>query len=116
MNRKAEAAQLVRAVANQLSQESWYSTQTTAYALIAISKFCGKNQSGSKIIVNGSIAGNSINLNSNANIVQTPVAFTNGKASINITNKGNNVLYVRVINQGQPVSGDSLSVHNNPMF
>jgi hypothetical protein len=56
IGRKTEAAQLVKAVANQLARESWYSTQTTAYALIAISEFCGKNQSGSKIILNGSVA------------------------------------------------------------
>lgn len=114
MKRKAEASQLVRAIADQLSRESWYSTQTTAYALIAISKFCGQNQSGSKIILNGSIAGKNININSTGNIVQTPVSFANGKANINISNKGNNVLYVRIINQGQPVSGESLSIKNNP--
>jgi hypothetical protein len=114
MNRKAEASQLVRAVANQLSGESWYSTQTTAYSLIAISKFCGQNKSGSKIIINGSIAGRNVNINSNSNIVQAPVSFSNGKANISIGNKGSNVLYVRIINQGQPITGDSLSVRNNP--
>jgi uncharacterized protein YfaS (alpha-2-macroglobulin family) len=114
MNRNAEAGQLVRAVANQLSKESWYSTQTTAYALIAISKFCGQNQTGSKIIVSGSISGKNVNLNSQSNIIQTPVTFTNGKANINISNKGNNVLYVRIINQGQPVTGEGLAVSNHP--
>ncbi|HEX8460293.1 MAG TPA: alpha-2-macroglobulin family protein, partial [Segetibacter sp.] len=114
MNRKAEGGQLVRAVANQLSRESWYSTQTTAYALIAISKFCGQNQTGSKIIVSGSIAGKNVNLNSQSNIIQTAVTFTNGKANINISNKGNNVLYVRIINQGQPVTGEGLAVSNHP--
>src|SRR6266536_748312 len=38
LNRKAEATQLVRTVATKLSQETWYSTQTTAYSLIAIAK------------------------------------------------------------------------------
>ena len=31
-----------------------------------------------------------------------------------ITNKGNNTLYVRLITQGQPLTGDSLKVNNNP--
>ena len=113
MNRKAEASQLVRAVANQLSRETWYSTQTTAYSLIAISKFCGQNKGASKIIVNGSITGRNISFNSTSNIVQAPVTFNNGRANISISNKGSNVLYVRIINQGQPVSGDSLKIKNN---
>jgi uncharacterized protein YfaS (alpha-2-macroglobulin family) len=114
MNRKVEAEQLVRAVANQLSKENWYSTQTTAYALIAISKFCGKTPAGSKITVNGSIAGKAVNINSSGNIIQTPVTFTSGRANINISNKGSNVLYVRVINQGQPATGEGLPVKNSP--
>lgn len=114
MNRKAEAGQLIRAVANQLSTENWYSTQTTAYALIAISKYCGSNKTGSKIVANINVSGKSISLNSTGNIIQAPVNFTNGKASISLSNKGNNVLYIRIINQGQPVTGDSLRVVNHP--
>ncbi len=114
MNRKAEAAQLVRDVANQLSQDSWYSTQTTAYSLIAISKYCGADKSGNKINITASAGGKSATVNSGSNLVQMPVNFSNGKATINISNKGSNVLYVRIINQGQPVTGDSLRVNNRP--
>ena len=112
MNRKAEAGQLVRDVANQLSQDSWYSTQTTAYSLIAISKYCGANKSGNKINLTAIAGGKSATVNSSSNIVQMPVTFTNGKANISVSNKGSNVLYVRIINQGQPVTGDSLRVNN----
>lgn len=47
-------------------------------------------------------------------MVQIPVAFSDGKSGISITNKGSNVLYIRVINQGQPVTGDSLRMANHP--
>jgi len=114
MGRRAEAEQLVRDVAAKLSREQWYSTQTTAYSLIAIGRFCGRNASGNKLIANGNIAGQNININSTSYVSQTPVNFKNGRANVQLTNKGNNVLYVRIINQGQPVSGDSMNVANNP--
>jgi hypothetical protein len=62
--RKAKAAELLPVIAAKLSQDNWYSTQTTAYALIAIAKYCGKNPSGSKIIVAANINGNATDINS----------------------------------------------------
>ncbi|MEO5889876.1 MAG: MG2 domain-containing protein [Ferruginibacter sp.] len=114
MGRRAKAAELLPAIAAKLSQDNWYSTQTTAYALIAIAKYCGKNPSGTKIIAAGSIDGKSTDINSAAYIRQLPVVFKNGSSNVVITNKGNNTLYVRLITQGQPLSGDSLKVNNNP--
>ncbi|MBC7687864.1 MAG: hypothetical protein H7211_06760, partial [Aquabacterium sp.] len=38
----------------------------------------------------------------------------NGNRNVTITNIGNITLYVRLITQGQPLSGDSLRVNNNP--
>jgi len=114
MKRQAEASQLVRLVANQLSAESWYSTQTTAYALIAISRFSGKNQAGSKIISSAFIGGKTINTNSTSAVARLPVSFAAGKTNVSVTNKGSNVLYVRIISQGQPLSGEGLKVSSHP--
>ena len=52
MGKREKAASLLTTVASKLSEDNWYSTQTTAYSLIAIAKYCGKNPSGSKIIAN----------------------------------------------------------------
>ena len=57
MGRRTLAADLVNTIAAKLSQDEWYSTQTTAYSLIAIAKYCGKNPSGSKIIATGTVNG-----------------------------------------------------------
>ena len=114
MGRRTKAAELLPTIAAKLSQDSWYSTQTTAYALIAIAKYCGKNPSGAKIISAASIDGKSTDINSAAYIRQLPVVFKNGSSNVVITNKGSNTLYVRLITQGQPLSGDSLKVNNNP--
>jgi uncharacterized protein YfaS (alpha-2-macroglobulin family) len=113
LNRKREAEQIVYRLCAKLSQNNWYSTQTTAYSLLAINKFCGFNKNG-KINAAG-IAGNAkVNINSNNNISQQNILWQNGKANINITNKGSNVLYVRVVNMGKPIGMDSISYPNNP--
>jgi len=114
LKKKAKAEDLVKTIAAKLSQDYWYSTQTTAYCLIAIAKYCGKNPSGAKILANGNIDGKSVDINSATYIRQLPVVFKNESSSVVITNKGNNTLYVRLITTGQPLAGDSLKVNNNP--
>jgi hypothetical protein len=114
LGRKAQAAQLLTTVAGKLSQDRWYSTQTTAYSLIAIAKYCGKNPSGSKIVAKTTIGGKATDINSAAYIRQLPVMVQKGSSNVLVKNNGNNVLYVRLITQGQPLSGDSLGVKNNP--
>lgn len=114
MNRKAEGEQLVRTVANKLSQEDWYSTQTTAYALIAIAKFSGSNQNANKIIATGNAGAQKLSINSGSVVSQTTIAWQNNKGAIQLSNKGSNTLYVRVINEGKPLSTDTIPVKNNP--
>ncbi|MBK8929738.1 MAG: hypothetical protein IPM72_08755 [Chitinophagaceae bacterium] len=114
LGRRQQASQVLNTVAEKLAQENWYSTQTTAYSLIAIARYCGKNPSGAKIIAKTIVNGKAININSNAYIQQVPVNVQNGNNNISISNGGNNTLYIRLITQGQPLSGDSLKINNNP--
>ena len=108
MGNRKKAAEVLLAVAGQLSQDSWYSTQTTAYSLIAIAKYCGKNPSGEKIIANTNINGAAATINSNSYLRQFPIVFKNANAPISIKNNGSNTLYIKVITQGQPLTGDTL--------
>ncbi|MEO8711909.1 MAG: hypothetical protein ABI405_07300, partial [Parafilimonas sp.] len=52
--------------------------------------------------------------NSNSYVSQMPVDIGKGSATVNVVNKGNNVLYVRIISRGQPLTGENLQVENNP--
>ncbi len=114
MNRRAEGAVLVKSIAAQLSQESWYSTQTTAYALIAIAKYTGAINSAQKINVSVNNNGKSNQITTESTISQTDLNWQSGKSNVAVTNTGNSVLYVRVINQGQPLSNQIVPVNNNP--
>ena len=116
MGNRKKAAAVLTSVAGQLSQDNWYSTQTTAYSLIAIAKYCGKNPSGEKIIATASINGAQTTVNSDSYLRQFPVALTKGNAPVVIKNNGSNTLYVRLITQGQPLTGDSTQYASSPLL
>ena len=114
MGRKTEASQLVKNIANKLTQDNWYSTQTTAYSLIAIAKYSGINKDNKKVNASVKAGTQSANLKSSSVITQTNVGWQNGNAGIQLKNNGDNVLYVRVINEGKPFINQSVPVVNKP--
>jgi hypothetical protein len=114
MGNRKKAAELLTRIAVKLSEESWYSTQTTAYCLVAIAKFCGKNPSGAKLVATVNINGLPANINSPAYLKQLPLAFKNGSVPVTVTNNGANTLYLKLVTQGQPLTGDTVRLANNP--
>lgn len=115
MGQRNTAGTLLRQVAAQLSQDSWYSTQTTAYALIAIARYCGDNKPGSKMNASYQLNGASGNLNSATYVAQVPVTFRGvAEGTAGLTNKGQGLLFVRLILEGQPEAGQNPYADNNP--
>src|SRR6185437_5204252 len=114
MDRRTLASDLVTTLAAELSEDSWYSTQTTAYSLIAIAKFCGKNPSGAKIAATGMGNGKAVNINSASYITLLPLDLKQGSAKLSINNKGTNLIYARIIIEGQPLTAEDLHVNNDP--
>lgn len=112
MGQKNQAAQMLSKVAARLGQDTWYSTQTTAYSLLAIAKFCGQNSASNKLQYSYVLDGIKGNINSEQYLNSTALTFKNNTASI--TNTGNNVLFVRLILQGQPVAGQNNFLANKP--
>lgn len=112
MGDRVRAATLVQDLAKELSSSSWYSTQTVAYGLIAISKFAA-GETGRNINYSYTINGKS-ELRSTSkplSSVQLPVSKLKGN-SVQVKNNGTNILYVRVINSGQPAAGNETSASN----
>lgn len=108
-----QATSMVRQVAAQLGQESWYSTQTTAYALIAVSEYCGQNKGSSKLNFSYKVNNASGAVTSESFLSQQQLSLANDN-SVSLQNKGNNVLFVRVILRGQPEAGANPYADNNP--
>ncbi|RAJ10661.1 hypothetical protein LX64_00266 [Chitinophaga skermanii] len=115
LGQRTAALTLLRQVAAELSQDTWYSTQTTAYSLIAIGRYCGDNKNGSKVNFSYNANGTSATVNSDAYVTQIPVTINGANGgNVSIQNKGTNVLYVRLILQGQPAAGTNPYAENNP--
>lgn len=113
MGRRVEAEQLVKSIAAKLSQDNWYSTQTTAYSLLAIAKFSGSNNNNQKINIIGKAGNEKVDIGSTSTLVQKTVEWQNGKATVQLKNNGKNVLYVRLINEGKPLTQDTIPINNN---
>jgi len=107
LGQRQKAAAQLQTVSAHLSQDDWYSTQTTAYALLAVAGYCGQNANGNKLVFN--YGGSSVS--SSSYIWQTPLGANGGKVSVQ--NKGNNVLYLRLIQKGQPAPGKEPVATNN---
>ena len=112
LGQRAQAAGMLRTVASRLSQDDWYSTQTTAYGLIAIAEYCGKNASGSKLLFNYQAGEGKGSVNSSSYIWSLPIKAQSGM--VVLQNTGKNKLYVRIIQKGQPTTGEAVAPINNP--
>jgi uncharacterized protein YfaS (alpha-2-macroglobulin family) len=112
LGQRDRASAMLRAVAAKLSEDSWYSTQTTAYCLIAIAEYCGKNANGSKLLFNYQSNGSKGNVNSLSYIWTQPLRSASGNVSMQ--NTGKNKLYVRLIQKGQPINGEDIKPIDNP--
>lgn len=114
LGQRNAANALLKQIAAQLGQETWYSTQTTAYALIAVAKYCGENAPGAKLSFSYNLNGTAGNINSNSYVAQIPLTFRSLDGKLALQNKGQNVLYARLILRGQPEAGQNPYAENNP--
>ena len=112
LGQSQKAAVLLRTVAVHLSQDDWYSTQTTAYSLIAIAEYCGHNKSGAKLVFDYQSGANKAAVNAASYLWQAGLAANGGK--VYLKNNGSNKLYVRLIQQGQPAAGQDVQSIINP--
>lgn len=114
MDKRTIASPLVNKIAAQLAENEWYSTQTTAYALLALAEFAGKNKSDQKITARVTINGRDTTISSQSYITRIPVRVNASGASIVVLNKGENTLFVKSITKGQPLTGQQTTLANNP--
>ena len=112
MKQTNRASQMLQSIAGQLGQDTWYSTQTTAYSLLAIAKFCGEHKSANKLNYQYVLDGAKGSVNSQAYVNSVPVTFKN--SDVSVTNTGGKVLFVRLILQGRPAAGQDNFLPNNP--
>lgn len=104
---QSEGLTLLRSVAKELSQDRWMSTQTTAYGLLSVIKFAGADKASSGMKASYQVNNATIQEVSTAKPIVIVDAGVKGKEStqFKVNNKGEGVLFVRVIKRGQPLAG-----------
>jgi uncharacterized protein YfaS (alpha-2-macroglobulin family) len=106
---------VLKKVAEELSQDSWMSTQTTAYCLISVAKFVSKNKLGGAIDFNYKVnGGEEVKATTQRSIAQIDLSTTSLKSTnLEVKNNSKGLLYVRIILEGIPVTGDNTESENN---
>ncbi len=107
---------ILKEIAQQLSTNNWYSTQTTSYSLLACAQFVIKHKLNQKInaklYVNQKLIST---INSSSVIVQVPIAVKD-KQKYNITIENNSAtgsVFGKVIHSGIPLKGTEKAENSN---
>ncbi|HBY68177.1 MAG TPA: hypothetical protein DEG69_10705, partial [Flavobacteriaceae bacterium] len=99
-------------VAKELSSQRWYSTQETAYALLAMAKMINKN-GGKAMELTYTDNGKTKTIKTERAVAQRELGFSMGGNSVSVSNKKGNVVYVTLIQQGKLPLGKELTERKN---
>jgi uncharacterized protein YfaS (alpha-2-macroglobulin family) len=112
MNMMEKAIPLARDISEHLSSERWLSTQTTAYALIAMARISAA-QGGEMRFAYSWAGGEEIIMTSELPIVQSPLPVEGlSEGTVEVNNNGDVILYSRLILQGIPRPGEESASQN----
>ncbi len=106
LDKKDQAIPLLLRISEDLRQDRWYSTQTTAYALMAVSKFIGEDRSGPDDLVfeiDSEYTGNK-QVTTPKPFYQVPIEPGNAtKVGFQVSNPGEQDIYLAVYTSGTPL-------------
>ncbi|MFY0607310.1 MAG: hypothetical protein JXR10_11370 [Cyclobacteriaceae bacterium] len=105
LDNQTEAFKIIQELSEKLSSDTWLSTQTTAYALLAIGKFISVNQTqdGSKSLLTHSGTSTSVEFKDAIHQISLP---EKSLADLKIENKGTGTLFATLNVTGIPKAGD----------
>ncbi|MDR1130388.1 MAG: hypothetical protein LBK96_05360 [Prevotellaceae bacterium] len=111
MGRESAAFELVRSLSERLNSNRWMSTQTTAYALMGISRYAENLKNGSSINMDYTYNGSKNSVNSSKSIwVSSLGDLSSGR--FDVSNKSQNSVYVQISTTGTPVEGNETAAEN----
>ncbi len=89
---------LLKKLAADLNSGQWYSTQTTAYSLLSIAKYLGKNKAGTSINATVTINGKTTSINSSKPFVNVDLPENAG--SFTVRDNSGSVLFAELVKSG----------------
>ncbi len=112
---QTRGAVLARKISGVLSSGYWMSTQSTAYCLMAMAKFAQGGISGKMEFSYRLADGKVLTVTSTKPLVQVhlPMGRNAKTGQITVTNKGQGILFARIIMEGIPEAGNEKEFSNN---
>ncbi|MDV7137833.1 MG2 domain-containing protein [Maribacter sp. TH_r10] len=107
-----KAKELANTVAQNLGGKRWMSTQSTAYSLLAMSKFAGMI-GGKGIKAKITLNGNSTAIKTAKTLATNELKIKEGNNSITMVNEEQNILYATIVNSGILPVGEEKVVERN---
>jgi len=102
---------LLKQLASDLNSGSWYSTQTTSYALLGIAEYLGKNKTGASINATVTINGKRMNINSSKSFVNVDLPENAG--NFTIQDNSGSVLFAELVKSGVTMKENLPATNNN---
>jgi hypothetical protein len=98
-----------------LSKNQWMSTQSTAYALIAASKFVKANATSAEMHYTAKInTAAAVTTNTKVSLKQIDLGIKGAESgTLTVTNTGSGVMFARIILEGIPETGDQTAADND---
>jgi len=106
MGETGQAAGVIQRIAKQLSSEAWYSTQTTAFGLMATAHFTEQNGVHQGITYRMTTGGKATNKFTEKAISRMDLPTPDGTSSTSIMNTGRSGIYLRYVRTGVPPLGE----------
>lgn len=114
LNKKTDAFAMIQKISDYMGDSKrWMSTQTTAYCLIGIAEFAKNFPPDGGVDVSVSVSGNEFRVDGDRYLNQVTLIEPDKKSTIQITNKGENPLFVKLIRTGVPLEGTEEAGENN---
>lgn len=104
--------ELAVSLAKNLSSQKWYSTQETAFALLAMSKMVMKN-GGRSIDITFTNNGKDISVKTDRAIANRELSVTSFKEEIEVKNNQGNIIYATLTQTGKLPVGEELTQQQN---
>jgi uncharacterized protein YfaS (alpha-2-macroglobulin family) len=111
MGKQNEAMTMARTIAASLSAESWYSTQSTSFALLAMGKMA-KQFAGKQIKATITQSGKTAEQVTSVKSIVTRDLDVSSE-NLTIENTSSDPLFLRVTSTGRPLKGAATEVKNN---
>ena len=103
---------IAKSIAKRLSSSSYMSTQSTSYSLLAMAKMV-ENNGGKGINISYTMNNNNTDIATKYAVSQRVLKVNYGENQLKITNKDNNIVFVRVLNQGILPLGEEITEQRN---